>query len=146
MSSPQENLPNSLIFWPDLMRGWLELNPRLRRNTLRRAGRRLHRLWRDGADLTDWALELTAFEPQPDALSWPAGHTALTFRARPVSHDSLRALLQDWHQGAAAPLLPVEAGLFLRAFLREEGLERDQWRQVAADLVSDRPRRQGAPS
>ena len=132
-TNPQSDATR-LVFWSDMMAQWRQIPARSRIALMRQLGSRLHALWQARVDLRRWPVELTAF--QSDGASWfwrvPERLTEPGPRVLPV--DAVRAALTDARASRGLPFSARERAIFLRHFLKPEGLYRDTIHQIGHDV------------
>jgi len=132
-----------VVLWRELAQMWPLLSGRRRRALLRTTAELVHRLWREGADLSRVVLDAMAFkplEPIPEVKP-PYGDLGLGREAEPL--ERLFDKLASLYVQAGSALSRREALYFLRAFLAQEQLEPGSLWEAARriDRVAARERR-----
>ncbi len=125
-----------MIFWPDLVAGWPQRPVRERRRMVCEIGRRLHALWLDRIDLRCLPLELSVLRRTNDHWEWHCPPDQLTRKRFRLSTDRVCSALLNAYGSSGLPFSPLEVELLLRKFLRPQGLDRADIRQVCRSLAA----------
>ncbi len=116
------------------MADWLQ-RPRYERHRIvTQIGRSLYSLWQDRIDLRRLPLELSIFRQVNGEWEWHCPPDQLERNRFRLSTDSVRSALLDAYGSAGIPFSPLEVELLLRSFLRPQGLDRIELRQLIQSL------------